>query len=320
MKTPLRTPLANIPTPVQQLTFNGCRFQIKRDDFTGFELSGNKVRKLEYLLYQARKEGADTVLTTGGEQSNHCRSTVAAAVSKGLKVKLFLWGKDSFKPDGNLFIDKFLGADISFLTKKEFGVAGKIMELEKEEMEAAGRKVFIIPEGGSSPLGIWGYINFLDELKKQTFIRNFKGILTAAGSGGTCAGLLVGSALYDVPLKVFAVNVLYSASELREKVFRLAYECIEQFKLPCKINEKNLEILDGYSEEGYKDITPEKVDVIHSFAGTSGIMLDPAYTGKAFYAYNDLFLSGKKKSDILFVHTGGFFGIFNKREEYLRKK
>lgn len=317
MKYPKRIQLANIPTPLQKMNFNGSSFLMKRDDFTGLELSGNKVRKLEYLLAQAQKEGAETIFTCGGEQSNHSRATVAAAKSRGFKVKLFLWGKKSNKPEGNLFLDRFLGADIRYLNKEEYLSVNSIMEEEKKKAEAAGKKICQVPEGGSSPLGIWGYINFIDELKLQTDIHKLKGILTACGSGGTSAGLLVGSALNNLKLKVYAVNVLYSAVEMRRRIIELGEECIRIYKLPCKLNSENLVILDGYSLEGYKSISQEKLELIRTFALETGIILDPAYTGKAFYAFNENFLNDNSRTDVLFVHTGGLFGVFSKKEKYL---
>ncbi|HEX2866844.1 MAG TPA: pyridoxal-phosphate dependent enzyme [Ignavibacteriales bacterium] len=317
MQYPKRIPLANIPTPLVKMTFGGCQFLMKRDDFTGLEMSGNKVRKLEFILYQAKKEGAARIFTCGGEQSNHSRATAAASKAQGLEVKLFLWGKKSQKAEGNLFIDRFLGSDIRYLDKKDYFRVNSIMEEERLLAEEKGEKVFVIPEGGSSALGIWGYINFIEELKFQTNLQKLKGIITACGSGGTSAGLLVGAALNRLKLKVYAVNVLYSAEEMRNRILALAEECISLYKLPCKLDENNLVILDGYSLEGYKNITEQKLDLIRSFAHETGIILDPAYTGKAFYAFNENFLKGNKKTDVMFVHTGGLFGVFSKKEKYL---
>ncbi|MGE5431072.1 MAG: 1-aminocyclopropane-1-carboxylate deaminase/D-cysteine desulfhydrase [Syntrophomonadaceae bacterium] len=317
MQYPKRIQLANIPTPVQKMSFNDSGFLMKRDDFTGLELSGNKVRKLEFILYQAKKVGATRIFTCGGEQSNHSRATAAAAKAQGFNVKLFLWGKKSNKAEGNLFLDRFLGADIRYLDKDEYFHVNPIMEEEKAEAEKKGERVFVVPEGGSSPAGIWGYIYFIEELKLQTSLKKLKGIITACGSGGTSAGLLVGAALNNLKLKVYAVNVLYSAEEMRLRILSLAEECVRMYNLPCKIDESNLVVLDGYSLEGYKNISEEKLELIRSFAHKTGVILDPAYTGKAFYAFNENFLKGNAKADVLFVHTGGLFGVFSKKEKYL---
>lgn len=319
MKTqiiPKRISLANIPTPIQKITFEEKSFFIKRDDFTGMETSGNKIRKLEYLLYQAKKEKADYVFTCGGDQSNHARATAFAAASLGLKSKLFLWGKNSSNADGNLFLDKIVGSELRFLSKKEFAISNEIMQEEKISLEKKGKKVFLIPEGGSSPLGIWGYIHSIEEMQKQNVFKQCNSILTASGSGGTTAGLLVGSLLFKQNLKIFAVNVLYPKDEIRNKILTLAEQAIKDYRLPIKLDEKRLEILDGYSQEGYKHISDDKLSLIKKFASKTGIILDPAYTGKAFKAFYDIYLSGKT-SRTLFIHTGGLYGVFSKRKKYL---
>jgi D-cysteine desulfhydrase len=316
MKIPPRLNLANLPTPVQEISFQGKKFLIKRDDLTGMELSGNKVRKLEYILAQAMKEKADTVFTCGGEQSNHARATAIAAAKLGMKSKLFLWGTDKNNSDGNLFIDKLLGCEITFLNREKYSQVNEIMFEESKKLLKKGKKVYVIPEGGSTTLGIWGYISFVQELNKQIDLKMINGILTAAGSGGTAAGLLLGSSLLKLNLKIYAVNVLYSESVIRNKIIQLADAGNLEYKLGAKINRDDLVILDGYSKEGYKNISNDKLKLIKSFFGQTGILLDPAYTGKAFTAFNDNFL-GKKKGKVLFNHTGGLFGVFGKRKEYL---
>jgi len=190
------------------------------------------------------------------------------------------------------------------------------MEEEKISFEKKGKKVSLIPEGGSSPLGIWGYIHAVEEMRDQNIFKQCNAVVTASGSGGTTAGLLVGSLLFKQKLKIFAVNVLYPKSEIKEKILSLAEEAIKDFRLPVKLDENQLEILDGYSKEGYKHISDDKLSLIKSFARQSGIILDPAYTGKAFNAYHDNFLSAKT-SKTLFIHTGGLYGVFSKRKKYL---
>lgn len=317
MRIPKKLKIANVPTPLKIVSFEGKKFLIKRDDLTGVELSGNKVRKLEYLIYQAKKERTDIIFTEGGEQSNHARATVIAAAKFGIKAKLFLWGKDSKRPDGNLFIDKFLGADIIYLNKKEYTKVNEIMFDEKKRLEKKGLKVYVIPGGGSTTLGIWGYIDFMQELSKQYDLAKIRGILTACGSGGTAAGLLTGASLLNLNLKVYAVNVLHSKEKMMSKILNLAEGCNLQYQLGCQIQRDNLRILDGYSEEGYKNIDQDKLILIKKFANSSGIILDPAYTGKAFKAYYDNFLLKNLGMKCIFVHTGGLFGVFAKKNKYL---
>ena len=158
----------------------------------------------------------------------------------------------------------------------------------------------------------------MNELNKQIDISKLSGITSASGSGGTSAGLLVGAAMLNLKLKVYAVNVIHPKEIIRKKILQLAEACVLDYKLNCTINPDNLVILDGYSSEGYKNISIDKLKLIKKFALSSGIIFDPAYTGKAFKAYYDNFLSKNKGMKNLFIHTGGIFGVFDKREKYLK--
>lgn len=312
-----RLKLANIPTPVEDYNFKGFSFLIKRDDLTGFETSGNKIRKLEYIFEKAVSEGVTTVYTCGGEQSNHSRATVVAAAKLGLKCKLFLWGRKRKNITSNLFIDLFLNAEIQYLTKKEWGSVEKFMTEDKIYTERnSNQKILIIPEGGSSEEGILGYINFLYELKEQVDLRNLSGICIATGSGGTAAGLIAGLSILNIThLKIYCVNVLYSKPIIQNRIYEMAENTLNKYFNGVKLNKNTLEILDGYSKEGYKKISTGKIRLIREFASNSGIILDPAYTGKAFCAFYDLLQNGHK--NVLFLHTGGGFGVFSKTKQYL---
>jgi len=312
---PKRIHLANLPTPLQHLTFNSTKFFIKRDDLTGLETTGNKVRKLEYILADALRRKSNLLYTCGGDQSNHARATLFAGKSLGLETKLFLWGDDSKSPEGNLFLNKILNPKIVYLTESEYWNVQEIMKTDAVQQKS--KKIYIVPEGGSSPHGILGYANCISELY-QDLSKSTNGILTAAGSGGTTAGLVIGSKLFGVPLKIFSVNVLYSRSRLENQIMSVIEDSIKEFKLDIKITHKDFEIIDGYSKEGYKNITDRKIKVIKEFAGQTGILLDPAYTGKAFCAYNEHFLKGRKSSNVIFLHTGGLFGIFSKKDQYIK--
>lgn len=317
MKEPRKLNLAFVPTPIQKISFKRRKFLIKRDDLTGMGLSGNKVRKLEYLLYQAKRNKADYVFTCGGLQSNHARATAIAAAKLGLKSKLFLWGRDTNNADGNLFLDKFIRTEIKFLNKKAYSNVNEIMFQERKNFLKKGKKAYVFPEGGSTTLGIWGYIKFVQELSKQTDLKKISGLVAAGGSGGTAAGLLLGSALLGLELKIYTVNVFYSTEELKRKIMFLVNGTILDYNLNCKVDENKLLILDGYSQEGYKNISDKKIKLISEFARETGIFLDPAYTGKAFVAYYENFLSKDKGMKNIFIHTGGIFGIFAKRQKYL---
>lgn len=310
-----RLNLANLPTPIYQINYKKKNFLIKRDDFTGIELSGNKARKIDFLIYDAMKQNADIVFTSGGLQSNHARATAYAAAMCGLKSRLYLWGAPAKNPDGNLFMNSFLGAEIKYINKAQFLENFLLMNKEKIIYEKRRKKkVYVIPEGGSSPLGILGYVNFMYELSAQYGINNLNGILAASGSGGTAAGMLIGAALLDTEITVYAVNVLYSKDVLYEKIEAIVSETVSSYSLKCGDPLKRLKIIDGYSEEGYKKIDTAKVKLIRDFAAETGIVLDPVYTGKAFNAY---YKALKCDPGVLFVHTGGMFGVFDKRKEYL---
>lgn len=317
MITPNKFSVANLPTPIQKVEFRGTKFLIKRDDYTGTELTGNKIRKLDYILADVKKKKADYLFTSGGDQSNHARATAIAARQIGVKTKLFLWGSKTNNPDGNLFLDKLVGTEIVYLSKKEYRSVKNIMLEDSKKLQKEGHKVYIAPSGGSTPLGIWGYINFIKELEEQSYLSKVKGILSAYGSGGTAAGMLLGAAMLGSNVKIYAVNVLDDPEFVRNAIVDLVEDAIVDFKIDVKVNYNNLIILDGYSEEGYKNISDEKLKVIKEFYQSSGILLDPTYTGKAFYAYYKNFLEGKKSSNVLFVHTGGIFGVFPKRKKYL---
>jgi D-cysteine desulfhydrase len=318
MKIPKKLKLANLPTPLEKLRFRNKEFLIKRDDYTGSDFLGNKIRKLEYLLYEAKKEKSDLIFTCGGDQSNHARAAVSAAAKLGIKTRLYLWGYEKKNADGNLFLNKMYGAEIIYLTKKEFLNVDEIMTDERKKMVQKGKRVYVIPAGGSSTLGIWGYISFIEELKKQIDLKRVNGILAACGSGGTAAGLLVGSALNNLKLKIFSVNVLLPPKDIRKKVLQLAEGAILDYNLKCEIDETQLEIIPGYSTEGYKNIKDKKLKLVAEFSRSTGILLDPAYTGKAFNAYYDLILLKEKGIKVIFLHTGGIYGTFSKRTDYLK--
>jgi D-cysteine desulfhydrase len=318
MITPEKINLAHLPTPLEEIRFRTRKFLIKRDDYSGSDFLGNKIRKLGYLLYEAKKLKSSIIFTCGGDQSNHARATASAAAKIGMNTRLFLWGENKKHADGNLFLDKMYGAEIVYLNNDEFENVDQIMTDERSKLVKKGIRVYVIPAGGSSTLGIWGYISFMNELKKQIDLKNINGIFSACGSGGTAAGLLVGAALNKTKVKILAVNVLLPKEIIRKKILQLAEGAVLEFKLPCKIDESNLEIIDGYSTEGYKNISAVKIKLISEFARSTGILLDPAYTGKAFFAYNNLILKKGEGRKVIFLHTGGIFGAFPKLKSYLK--
>lgn len=317
MKTPKKVNLANTPTPLEIIKYQNKKFLMKRDDLTGCELSGNKVRKLEYIIADAIRNKADIIFTCGGEQSNHARATTIAARKFGIPVKLFLWGDDRKIPSGNLFLDKMYGAEILFLNKSEYEKVNDIMQYQREKLFRKNINAYVIPEGGSTATGIYGYFSFITELMKQVDLNKIKGIVTAAGSGGTSAGMLAAISYLNLDLKIVAVNVLYPKEVITKKILMLAEAVSLEYDFNTRIKKENLVVLDGYSEEGYKNISIDKIKQIRNFAQETGILFDPAYTGKAFVAYTENFLSKNLGMKFIFVHTGGLFGVFGREKEYL---
>ncbi|MCF8243237.1 MAG: pyridoxal-phosphate dependent enzyme [Melioribacteraceae bacterium] len=316
MIKPAKLKLADIPTPIQEVEFDGKKFFMKRDDFTGIELSGNKARKLEYLLYEAQSINADYIFTCGGKQSNHVRATALAAISKGMKTKAFLPGKKHRTGDGNQFFLQLINTETMMLTMEEYAGVNKLMSAEKEKFEKEGKKVYIIPEGGSSELGIWGYVNFVDEISNQIDTSWFDGIVLAAGTDGTAAGILIGLATNNINWKVHIVNVLYNPSILQDKIEKMINGFAGRFGLDAGNIINRLEFHNGYSSLGYNRMSFENVSLVKRFAQSSGIILDPVYTGKAFKCYNDEFLVPGKSEKNLFLHTGGIFGAMIKSSNY----
>jgi len=327
---PARMPLAHLPTPLMELKQIGrdlgVPIYIKRDDFTGSALSGNKIRKLEYVLAEARDQAANVVLTCGGAQSNHCRATAAAAARTGLKCRLILRTDDPAHPpalDGNLLLDRLLGAEIVWITPAEYRAVDTIFQREAAQLKSQGHTPYIIPEGASNALGSWGYIRAARELKND--LEQISGsrdgvtsIVIATGSGGTAAGLILGTRLYDRFAEVVSVNVCDDESYFRKKIGKICETAIERFNLDIPFDRKqDIRIVDGYVGAGYALSRPEELALIRDVARREGIFLDPVYTGKAFYGM----VSELKKDPrcfgerIVFIHTGGLFGLFPKAAE-----
>ncbi len=320
--------IANLPTKIEKLekisTELGVNIFFKRDDQTGTEVSGNKVRKLEYAIKEAIDQGCDTLITCGGIQSNHARSTAAAAIKAGLSSVLVLRTNEEPELDGNYFIDKVLGADIKFITSDEYSNSRQeIMESIKEDLKAKGKKGYIIPEGASNGIGSLGYINFVKEVlefEEKSDIK-FDTIVVAVGSGGTYAGIHMGNDIYlNGERRVVGFNVCDSAEFFKERVKEIIDESksyLNERELK-RVEAKNIDIIDGYVGEGYALSTQNELNFIWELAKKEGVILDPVYTGKAMYGlYNEIKKGSFEKSkNILFVHTGGLFGLFPKKTQF----
>jgi D-cysteine desulfhydrase len=311
--------LAMKPTPTERLKGlpqlpQGFEIFIKRDDLTGFYLSGNKIRKLEFIFYDVLKKNADTLITCGGFQSNHARATAILGTRLGLKSVLVLFGEDSPVLDGNLFLNKLVGAEIKYIPQDRYEELDAIMEELSSKFKKEGRRPYIIPEGASNELGVWGYIKASLEIKGQLDRMQLKidKIVTAVGSGGTYAGLFLGSKMFDWQVQIYGINVKDTAQIFVDRIYELMMATKEKFKLKVNFAKKEIKIIDGYVGEGYAKSKKEELDLIKQVAENTGIILDPVYTGKAMYGLLDQLKQERfsKEDKILFLHTGGGFGLF----------
>ncbi len=324
LREPHRLVLAQLPTPVVELKnlakrLGVPRLLLKRDDLTGFELSGNKIRKLEYVVADALAADADTLVTHGGFQSNHCRATAAVGARLGLRVRLVLRSPRPDAPsDGNLFLDRLFGADISLHTPQEY--TGRRQELIDAAMDAEyarGGHPYFFPVGASIPLGCWGYIRCMAELVEQLGRETPVNLFCATSSCGTQAGLMLGRALLGCEnWRVRGVPVSDSIGYFQTELRRLERQTVAEFGLELAESDTPIELIDGFIGEGYAMPYPEEIETIRLLARTEGILLDPTYTGKAMTGMLATIRSGGVRPDAVpvFIHTGGAFGLMARRE------
>jgi D-cysteine desulfhydrase len=328
---PPRLDLANTPTPLKPLKRLGKKLgvelYIKRDDLTGAGLSGNKIRKLEFVLADALDCGADTVLTCGGAQSNHARATAIAAAMLGLRSHLILRTPDpsDLPPlEGNILLDRLVGSKIVWITPGEYKRRDEIFEREAAALRKSGRKPYIIPEGASNALGAWGYIRATEELAND--LANLPDntdwpttIINATGSGGTSAGLILGTHMLGLNTRVVSINVCDDRDYFVKVIGEICENAIANYQIDLPFSrERDIEIIDGYVGRGYALSRPEELALLRDVARTEGIFLDPVYTGKAFFGMTqELSRNPNRFGDrIVFMHTGGIFGLFPKANEF----
>ena len=318
--------LGNFPTRIERLekfsTIVKEHVYIKRDDQTGTEFSGNKIRKLEYSINEAINNDCDTLITCGGIQSNHARATAAAGIKLGLKSVLVLRSDEKPELEGNYLIDKIMGADVRIISSEDYRERRQeIMENILKELEAKGRKGYIIPEGASNGIGTFGYLACFNEILEQEKEHGivFDTIVTAIGSGGTFAGLYLGNKLTNSGKKIVGINVCDTAEYFKERVSEILKEVKTYIPdTEFEISKDDMCIIDGYVGDGYAVSRTEELDFICDFAEAEGIVLDPVYTGKAMRGLYTEIKKGnfKDSKNILFIHTGGLFGLFSKRDQF----
>lgn len=310
------------PTPLERLEnltryLGGPDIWIKRDDCTVVATGGNKVRKLEWLIGEARELGADHIVTQGAVQSNHVRQTAAVAARFGMKCTALLEHRietddRDYLTSGNVMLDKLFGCII------EYRASGLDMNAEAEkkgeELRAAGAKTYVIPGGGSNRVGALGYVSCAQELVQQAdeMGLTIDRLVTATGSAGTHAGLVVGLEGVNANIPVLGIGVRLPKDRQEANVFRLAEATADYVGLRGSIRREAVVANCDYVGDGYGIPTPGMIDAVQTLARLEGILLDPVYSGKAMAGMIDLIRKGEiaKSETVVFLHTGGAVGLF----------
>lgn len=290
----------------------GVEIYCKRDDLTGFGCGGNKVRKLEFLVHDALRQGCSTLVTCGSNQSNWCRMTAAVGAANGLATHLVLGGGEPPRATGNLVLNSILGAHIHYLATHEDSELEAATAALTDTLTAQGQRPYRMPMGGSTGLGVLGYMEAMNEiiLQERELGINFDVVLHATGSGGTQAGLIAGKLLGNWPGQIIGVTVSRSAEAQRAKVRGVLASCATL--LDTDLSHAEVIARDEYFGEGYRKNTPAAQAAIEMFARLEGVFLDQVYTGKAAAGLIDLARRREFAADqnVLFLHTGGTVQLF----------
>ncbi len=313
MKTIPRLHFAHLPTPIEELprlteALSGPRILVKRDDQTGLAFGGNKTRKLEFLVAEAREQGAKMLISAGAIQSNHCRQTVAAAARFGFDCTLVLTGERPAQPSANFLLDQLFGAEI--ITVADRKDRDRVLQETFDNAVAAGRKPYLVPYGGSSPTGAMGYAFAVEEFMKQNV--NVDWIVFGTSSGGTHAGLVLGQRVFDFKGKVLGISIDEPEAQLKAHVSELATQASEKLGERIEFTGDDVLANENYCQAGYGVFGVGEREAINLFARNEGLLLDPVYTGRAAAGMIDLIRKGffKKEETILFWHTGGQPALF----------
>lgn len=322
VKLPERLHLAQLPTPIQKLdrlsNELGVNLYIKRDDFTGTEVSGNKVRKLEFAAAEALAQGAKTLITCGAVQSNHARATAAVARQLGLDVHLVLRSDENPPLEGNYLLCTLLGAEIHLLSPETFGETfEQVMADIKADCDEKGRPGYILPIGASNAIGNFGYCQAYQEILEQEaeLGLNFDRLVCAVGSGGTYGGLFLGNLLSGGSKSILGFSISSEAAYFQNEIARIVNGSLNRLGLQESVLPGDIQINDLYAGRGYALSTPEEMAFIQAIARADGLLLDPVYTGKAFRGLlSEIKIqrqSGQLQAsdNILFIHTGGLMGF-----------
>lgn len=313
----LPTPLELLPRLSEQL---GIQLWMKRDDQTGVALGGNKARKLEYLTADALRKGADTLVTTGGSQSNHARITAAACRKLGLDCYLVL-DRGMHPENGNLLLDELFGAHVELIDSADPADATAGMEALATELRGQGRTPYIVPRGGSVPAGATGYVRAMVEMAQQLDDLGVKAdaLYLATGSCGTHAGVMAGVTALGLPLRVEGISVSRTRAAQESRVRELANATLEYLELPERVDEASVHVDDGFVGDGYGHPTAAMWKALRTVARAEGIVLDPVYSGKAMAGLLGHVQSGKVQAgaQVVFLHTGGTPAVFAYNQEMM---
>jgi len=314
-----RIRLAHLPTPLEEaprLTeyLGGPRIWIKRDDLTGLALGGNKARKLEFLLGQARAQGCDVVLTVGAVQSNHARMTAAAARRLGMDVVLVLNGEEPALSQGNLLLDRIFGADVRIVQTDDDYVLMGVVDDVARQLRRAGRRPYVIPRGGSNALGAAAYMVAALELLTQANQLGLRvdAIVHASTSGGTQSGLYTGTKITESGVQVIGISAGPAKEVVTRRVLGIVEELAQTLELRWRPHPDDLIVYDDYAGERYGVPTPAGLEAIRLVARTEGVLLDPVYTGKAMAGLRGLVAQERLHAGqtVVFWHTGGQPAVF----------
>jgi L-cysteate sulfo-lyase len=319
-----RISLGHLPTPLHALPrltekLGGPQLFVKRDDQTGLATGGNKTRKLEFLVADALERKADTLITAGAPQSNHARQTAAAAARAGMRCVLVLRGQPPAEPQGNLLLDELLGAQVRWA---ERNAVPATMEAVAAELRTQGRAPYIIPYGGSNPVGATGYVAAMEELMEQARQMDLRldRIVFASSSGGTQAGLVVGAKATGYSNQVLGISVDQKREDLQALVAQLATATATHLKLDLEFAPGDIAVNANYLGAGYGVMGEPEREAIRLAAEMEGLLLDPVYTGRAFAGMIDLIRKGeiRRKESVLFWHTGGTPALFAYAQELVK--
>lgn len=317
-----RLRFGHLPTPLEPMDrlseeLGGPRIWVKRDDCTGLAFGGNKTRKLEFLMADAEKQGADVVITQGATQSNHARQTAAAAAKLGLPCHILLedrtgWDDPDYNYNGNVLLDRLLGGTVS----KRPGGADMASEMEifADALRAKGKKPYVIPGGGSNPIGALGYVNCALELAQQAEeIRlSVDAVIHATGSSGTQAGLATGFASLKSDIHLLGIGVRVPKAKQEQLVFDLASRTALHLGDGTAIDRSEIRANSDYVGPGYGLPTDGMREAVELLAEKEGLLFDPVYSGKGLDGLIDLLRKGyfAKMNNIVFLHTGGAAALF----------